>query len=115
MGGKNSKETNRVNNIKQASRVKVFIEVIKRQGCMLCGYSKCLSALEFHHVGNDKQFDISRVKKSLLATKSEIAKCVCVCANCHREIHSDMVEGIESVRTVAIKEKNEGQAQLKLR
>jgi hypothetical protein len=44
--------------------------------------------LEFHHEG-DKEFNISSMSGRRLSTlDSEIEKCICVCANCHRELHS---------------------------
>jgi hypothetical protein len=61
--------------------------------CELCGYSKCVSALEFHHRDPDKKdFGISTsgCTRSWEETKQELDKCVIVCANCHREIHDGM-------------------------
>ena len=61
--------------------------------CELCGYNKCLGALEFHHLNpNEKEFEIS--KKNLNNNtvtiedlKKEADKCILVCANCHAELH----------------------------
>jgi hypothetical protein len=58
--------------------------------CQLCGYSKCVQALEFHHDTEDKEHDISymcghRVANTKIA--AELDKCMLVCANCHRELH----------------------------
>ena len=57
--------------------------------CILCGYSKCNNALEFHHLNPlDKDFNISKnMNKSWQKVKNEIDKCILVCSNCHREIH----------------------------
>lgn len=57
--------------------------------CQVCGYNKCLAVLEFHHINpNEKEFDISRTWSRKWETiKKELDKCICVCANCHREIH----------------------------
>jgi len=98
-GVRNSSESNRRNNAKQTSKVREFLASIKTKGCVLCGYRKCLMALEFHHVGADKEYAVSDTKRSLVATMREVAKCVCVCANCHREIHAGMIEGINHVQT----------------
>lgn len=61
--------------------------------CCICGYSKAVSALEFHHIDpSKKEFGIATngtchdIKKDI----AEIRKCVLVCANCHREIHEGM-------------------------
>lgn len=66
-----------------------FLNDAKRRGCQICGYGKCLAALEFHHSSGDKKFIISRAKGfSLARIKEELKKCMVVCANCHRELHS---------------------------
>ena len=58
--------------------------------CVKCGYYKCIRALEFHHLDpKQKDFAVSRANKSWERVKKEIEKCILVCANCHREIHSD--------------------------
>ena len=100
--GKNSSATNRKNNIKQKSRVRAFLDNIKSDGCILCGYRKCFSALEFHHIAGDKEFQISHAKKSLKKVKLEIGKCICVCANCHREIHANQGDGFGHIATIKI-------------
>lgn len=58
-----------------------------------CGYNKCTKALEFHHIFGEKEFNISgteRTDKSWEEIKKEVDKCMLVCSNCHREIHSGM-------------------------
>jgi hypothetical protein len=71
---------------------KLYINSIKAKGCQLCGYNKCLTAIEFHHIGNDKLFEMSDSNhKSLDNIKIEISKCIVVCANCHRELHEHTV------------------------
>ena len=102
--GKNSRATNRKGFIKQRSRVRNYLDAIKAKGCVLCGYSKCLPALEFHHVLSDKKFELSKVKKSLKKVTEEIGKCVCVCANCHREIHANMITGLRHIETIKVKD-----------
>lgn len=65
-------------------------KLIKYKGgkCEICGYDKCVDALEFHHLEpNKKEFTISGKIISLERAKKEIDKCILVCANCHREIH----------------------------
>ncbi len=59
--------------------------------CSICGYKKCIEALEFHHK-QDKNFGISETgnTRSWEKVKKEIEKCILVCANCHREIHSQL-------------------------
>lgn len=60
--------------------------------CVLCKYSKCKEALEFHHVDPDKkEYSISELRSHSKSTiVKELEKCILVCANCHREIHYGM-------------------------
>jgi len=57
--------------------------------CQLCGYDRCLAALEFHHKDpTTKAFGLSvrGVTRSLAELRREAAKCVLLCANCHRAV-----------------------------
>lgn len=64
--------------------------------CRVCGYRKCMSALEFHHIDpSTKVFEVGKfilkvwwkdehlVWNQLIA---ELKKCALLCANCHREL-----------------------------
>jgi hypothetical protein len=45
--------------------------------------------LEFHHLDpNEKDFSIGGKSWSLERLKKEVDKCILICANCHRELHS---------------------------
>lgn len=66
-----------------------YINTFKRKGCKICGYRRCYSALEFHHINGDKEFGLSTATCSEQRIKKEISKCIVVCANCHREIHNE--------------------------
>ena len=57
--------------------------------CIKCGYNKCIAALEFHHLDpNEKDVDYANYKWIFSdKLKSELDKCVLLCANCHREEH----------------------------
>lgn len=60
--------------------------------CERCGYDKCVDALEFHHIDptqKDKNFGNIKIRKWEDQIK-ELDKCICVCANCHREIHAEL-------------------------
>lgn len=59
--------------------------------CERCGYNKCIAAMDFHHLDpSQKDFSISNAKnKSFDKIKNELDKCILVCSNCHREIHSE--------------------------
>ena len=57
--------------------------------CSLCGYDKCIAALDFHHTSKEKDFSIYELLKgsSEQNVLKEAKRCILVCANCHREIH----------------------------
>lgn len=59
--------------------------------CSRCGYNKCEAALDLHHVDASKDFTFAQ-RYSISETKfaEEAAKCIVVCANCHREIHEEL-------------------------
>lgn len=58
--------------------------------CCICGYNKCPTALEFHHKNpEEKDFTLgANANISFAKANEEIKKCILVCANCHREIHT---------------------------
>lgn len=62
--------------------------------CEICGYDKCIDALEFHHKNPDeKEFGLSCGNTiKFEEKKKEADKCILVCSNCHREIHFKLNE-----------------------
>jgi transposase len=63
-------------------------------GCRLCGYSRCVAALAFHHLDPaEKTFSLSDrgVARSLEKARAEAGKCVLLCANCHAEVEAGLV------------------------
>lgn len=76
-------------------RAKIKLVEIAGNACRLCGYNKCITALEFHHIDPaEKDFAVtgSRDTRRFSLMVEEIRKCILVCANCHREIHYGLVE-----------------------
>jgi predicted HNH restriction endonuclease len=69
---------------------------IKYKGgvCKLCGYNKCLEALEFHHYRNKKNFGISQkgYTRGWNSIKKELDLCILLCANCHREVENGVTQ-----------------------
>ena len=68
-----------------------LIKLFQSEGCLMCGEtdSACLQA---HHIDPaQKEIEIAKLrakKASLLRLVSELAKCVCLCANCHFKLHA---------------------------
>lgn len=68
-------------------------EIKKQMGCKFCPEKEPV-CLDFHHLNpNKKDKEVSywvscrSIKKALL----EISKCICVCSNCHRKIHANLI------------------------
>lgn len=58
-----------------------------RSVCQKCGETRSY-VIDFHHKDkNEKEITIGRMKRGIDSLKREIDKCVCLCANCHREFH----------------------------
>ena len=79
----------------QKRRLKIKELSLEYKGgkCERCGYNKCKNALEFHHIDpKEKDFGIGDkgYTRSWEKIKIELDKCILVCANCHREIHSEI-------------------------
>ena len=65
--------------------------------CQICGYNKCIKALELHHINpEEKEYTISGnlLNNSWQKLSKELEKCVLLCSNCHREVH-DNIENFE--------------------
>jgi transposase len=63
--------------------------------CALCGYHRCMAALQFHHVDPaGKAFSMSRqgVTRSLRRAREEAGKCVLLCANCHAMVEAGLLD-----------------------
>jgi transposase-like protein len=63
--------------------------------CALCGYDRCVAALQFHHVDpSEKCFSLSHggLARSLRRAREEARKCVLLCANCHAEVEAGVTQ-----------------------
>lgn len=75
-----------------AARQKRKQELVYIMGgkCALCGYDRCIVALEFHHI------DKSKKERQLSSGNchsweedvKEVKKCALVCSNCHKEVEA---------------------------
>lgn len=61
----------------------------KGGACEICGYNKCIWALQFHHRDPaEKEFEVgSGNTYGWEKIKAETDKCRLLCANCHCEAH----------------------------
>jgi hypothetical protein len=78
---------------RRREKLRDWLERLKQTlECTECGFDD-YRALEFHHPdGQDKDFAIGEMvadNRSIIAVEREIAKCVVLCANCHRIEHGD--------------------------
>ena len=97
---------------KRREKIKVMAIAYKGNKCQCCGYNKCPQALEFHHIDpSQKDFGLGAkgYTRSWDKNKEELDKCVMVCANCHREIHyniiscpTEIIKDIEAAENAAI-------------
>ena len=79
-------------------KAKDYLQSIKKlNGCALCP-EKTHCCLDFHHL-RDKVFELARSGEfSMLKIQEELAKCVCLCANCHRKVHNGLLHVNNSYR-----------------
>jgi transposase len=78
---------------KRRRRIKQLLVEEAGGACRICGYDRCIAALEFHHVAPaDKRFSLSErgVARSLARARQEAAKCILLCSNCHVEVETGM-------------------------
>lgn len=81
-----------LNNIKKHKvKKKEFIKSLKLE-CLRCGENDT-RCLDYHHQDpTEKRFAIASEYKnySIQTLKEEINKCIVLCANCHRKLHSPL-------------------------
>lgn len=74
-------------------RVKQILVSEAGGACSICGYRRCIAALEFHHLDpRSKRFSLSHrgVTRSIARARAEASKCVLLCANCHVEVEAGL-------------------------
>lgn len=77
-------------NINQKKFYDYVDEIKSRSGCILCFENDAI-LLDFHHlVPSEKEHCISHIirKKNKKKLDQEIAKCIIICAHCHRRYHA---------------------------
>ena len=80
---------------RRRKRLKELAVESKGGKCEVCGYDRCMSALDFHHLDeSQKSFSLGTrgLTRSWAKIEEEIKKCFLMCANCHREIHAGVIQ-----------------------
>lgn len=80
----------------QKDRKKAFVRLLGNE-CCKCGikHDESNTAIfDFHHKnGETKKGDWTKIRNwSLERQRDELEKCILVCANCHRLIHSNVIK-----------------------
>lgn len=78
-----------------------LLKSMEMASCFKCGYSTCFAALDFHHVDpKTKEATIGHLlwERPTEERMREVRKSICLCSNCHREIHAGLWR-IEDVHT----------------
>lgn len=80
-------------NAEQRKTKRSFLDEAKKDGCVVCGEKEAI-ALDFHHLFG-KDFNLSRhITTNVEKLMEEVAKCVVLCANCHRKVHHGSLRNI---------------------
>lgn len=78
-------------NQKRRKEIREFVLALRKSlSCERCGFNSCHAALDFHHPGGKPDFRIAEAAQrnfSIERIKTEVAKCVVLCATCHRVEH----------------------------
>jgi len=80
---------------KRRRKIKTLSIEYKGGKCQICGYYKYQGALELHHIDKTKKsFGIGDkgYTRSWKRVKTELDKCILLCANCHREVDAGILQ-----------------------
>ena|ERR1035437_178062 len=86
----NNKKDYPARNKKKKDLLRLLINNSKKR-CIICGETERV-CLDHHHLG-DKKFVLANGHNtgSIRKVKEEIAKCIILCANCHRKVHAGLI------------------------
>lgn len=80
---------------KRRRKIKLMAIEYKGGKCQICSYNKYPGGLDLHHIDpKTKHFGIADKghTRSWEKVKTELDKCILVCANCHREIEAGITQ-----------------------
>lgn len=86
---------------KRRRKIKTLSIEYKGGKCQICSYGKYQGALDLHHLDpNSKSFGIGDkgYTRSWDRVKTELDKCILVCANCHRELEAGVTQPPEVIQ-----------------
>lgn len=87
------KEEHRLRVLEKGAERKKALVALGGGVCLLCGYSRCLRALSFHHrIREEKSFplDAANIRSRPWAILvAEQQKCDLLCVRCHAEVKDD--------------------------
>lgn len=81
--------------VRRRRRVKRIMVEEAGGECAICGYGRYVGALQFHHLDPaSKRFALAGagLTRAIATVRSEAAKCVLLCANCHAEVEGGVVD-----------------------
>jgi hypothetical protein len=81
--------------IRRRRKVKAILVAEAGRRCCVCGYDRCVAALQFHHLDRtQKLLGLSErgIAYALETLRAEAAKCVLICSNCHAEVENGVIQ-----------------------
>lgn len=83
-----------LNSKNKQNLLKQYIVDLAGGCCRICKYNKCLKSLVFHHLNpKNKSFSLDTTslrKYTIEEILDELEKCICLCHNCHNELHDNI-------------------------
>lgn len=100
-GSERGKLSDKLSKAQARARNRQFLAEIKSNPCTRCGEEYHPAAMEFHHLDpKDKTAAVATLAgwgRSLDILKTEIAKCILLCANCHKIVTWEHIYGKDTV------------------
>lgn len=84
-----NKSAYKARSLAKRAKLKALVDELKSDPCTDCGITYPPRVMDYHHVGDDKVAAVANLLRtnSERRIREEIAKCVLLCANCHRLRH----------------------------